>query len=170
MDNNERTTEYSTGAVHLPKNYQHSFSMILLVVLFTGTLACALSFWGIRLSVLDRRGAGTSVQFIKHISLSPAAEAENYTEIQSLGIQGRFLTEFEQRYYGLPQGVYIHAPSGSVPGLCTGDVLIKINGEEITNQDKLDGVVDSHAHGATLMLEIYRGGHYQTISAFLIKQ
>lgn len=169
MENKQTATEYSTGSVQMPKNYRKPLTLLLLTVLFAGSLVCTLSFWGIRLTGLYKRDADTSVQFIKNMRLSPAAEAEHYTEIRSLGIQGRFLTEFEQRYYDLPEGVYIHAPSTSVPDLCTGDVLIKINDEAITNQDKLDAIVDSHAHGAALNLQIYRNGHYQTISAFLIK-
>lgn len=170
MDKNELLSEYRTGDVQPPKSYRVPVTVLLLLVLFLGSLISALSFAGIRLfHLLGRGDPDTSVRFIDDMRLSPVAEAENYTEIHGLGIQGRFLTDFEQRYFGLPAGVYVSGPSTLVPDLCTGDVLLKVNGEAVTNQDMLDAMVESHAHGAALSLEIYRNGHYQTLSAVLIK-
>ena len=169
MEQQQLTTEYATGSVQPPKNYRQPVSLILLGVLFCGCLVCALSFWGIRLSVMYNKDSATTVRFIDDMRLSPVTDGENYTNIDSLGIRGRFITEFEQRYFDLPQGVYINSHSQSIPGLCVGDVLLAINGEEITNQDMLDAIVESHAHGAALTLEVYRGGHYQIFSAFLVK-
>lgn len=170
MDKNEFLSEYRTGDVHPPKSYQLPMTMLLLLVVFLGGLISALSFANIRLfRTLVTEQTTTSVRFIDDMRLSPATEMEGYTEIHSLGIQGRFLSTFEQRYFDLPQGVYISEPSTLVPGLCAGDVLLKVGGEAVTNQDMLDAVLELHAHGAALTLEIYRNGHYQTISAVLSK-
>lgn len=170
MDNKEISTEYATGDVQPPKNYRLPMNVLLLLVIFLGSLISALSFGGIRLfRMLDTQASGISVCFIDDMRLSPVSEVGGYTQIQSLGIHGKFLSEFEQRYFDLPQGFYIKAPSTLVPDLCTGDVLLKVGGEEVTNQDMLDALIESHAHGASLTLEIYRNGHYQTISAVLIK-
>ena len=167
MENNDYLTEYSTGDVQLPKNNRLPLTALLLSVLFVGSLISALGVADIR--IFREKEADTSVRFISDVRLTPAPVAEGYTEIHALGIQGRFLTEFEQRYFDLPQGVYISAPSGMVPGLCSGDVLLAINGVAINNQDVLDTVIESHAHGAALNLQIYRNGHYQNLSAILTK-
>lgn len=170
MDKNEFLSEYRTGDVQPPKSYRVPMTVLLLLVIFLGSLISALSFGGIRLfQLLGSEKTNTSVRFIDEMRLTPVAEAENYTEIHSLGIRGRFLTDFEQRYFDLPQGVYINEPSPLVPDLCTGDVLLKINGEEIRDQEMLDALLESHAHGACLSLEIYRNGHHQSISAILFK-
>ena len=167
MDNKAFLTEYSTGSVQPPKNNRLPLTALLLTVLFVGSLISALGFANIH--IFRKKEADTSVRFISDVRLTPAPVAEGYTEIHSLGIQGRFLTAFEQRYFSLPQGVYISAPSGMVPGLCAGDVLLAINGVAINNQDMLDTVIESHAHGAALNLQIYRNGHYQNLSAILTK-
>ena len=167
MENKMIATEYSTGDVQPPKNHRWSLTALLLGLLFVGSLISALSFADIQLFRIKE--ADTSVRFIDDVRLDPVPAAEGHTKIQGLGIEGRFLTEFEQRYFGLPQGVYINAPSQLVPGLLTGDVLLAINGQQITNQDMLDAAIESHAHGAALNLQIYRDGHYQSISAILTK-
>ena len=170
MDNNEFLSEYRTGDVQPPKEHQSAWTAILLTVLFFGCVASGLSFANVELfSLLEDKQAATSVRFEGNMRLAPVTASENYTEIHSLGIQGRFLSALEQRYFGLPEGVYIQTSSRVVPGLCAGDVLLAINGEEITNQDMLDAVIESHAHGAALTLTIYRDGHEQTISAILSK-
>ena len=170
MDKNEYATEYSTGSVQVPKSYRQPLSLVLLLVLFAGTLVCALGFWGFRLSGLAKRDADTSVRFIKNMRLSPLETDENYAEIQSLGIQGRFLTDLEQHYYNLPRGVYIHAPASSVPELRTGDVLIKINGQPITDWEQLHRLLEQLDPNAPMVLDIYRDGQYQTISPTLAKK
>ena len=167
MKNKDFSTEYSTGSVQPPKRPRPSLTATLLTLLFFGSLLSTLSLADIRF--FREQEADTSVRFIPDMQLAPASVAENYTEINSLGIQGRFLSDFEQRYFELPQGVYISAPSDLVPGLLTGDVLLAINGVAITNQDMLDAVIESHAHGAALNLQVYRNGHYQNFSAILTK-
>ena len=169
MDNQEFLREYRTGPVQPPKENRSVTTALLLTVLFVGCVSSGLSFANVRLFNLLAEKQTTTVRFEGDMRLAPVRAAENYTEIHSLGIQGRFLSDLERRYFGLPQGVYIQASSRMVPGLCAGDVLLAINGEEITNQDMLDAVIESHAHGAALTLKIYRDGHEQTISAILSK-
>ena len=170
MDNKELLSEYRTGDVQPPKSYRVPMTVLLLLVIFLGSLISALSFGGIRLfQLLGSERSNTSVRFIDELGLSPVSEATGYTEIRCLGIRGRFLSDFEQRYFDLPQGVYISGHASLVPELCTGDVLLKINGEAVSNLDVLDTLIESQAHGAVLSLEIYRNGHYQTISAIMSK-
>ena len=126
MDNNELLSEYRTGDMHPPKNYRLPMTVLLFLVIFLGSLISALGFGGIRIFwLLGNEQANTSVRFIDEMQLTPVAEAKNYTEVVSLGIRGRFLTDFEQRYFDLPQGVYINGSALFVPDLCVGDVLLQ---------------------------------------------
>lgn len=170
MDNNELLSEYRTGDVHPPKSYRVPMTVLLFLVIFLGSLISVLGFGGIRIFwLLGNEKANTSVRFIDQMQLTPVAEAECYTEIQSLGIRGRFLTDFEQRYFDLPQGVYINGSALFVPDLCIGDVLLQIDGEVITDQQMLESLLDSYASGTNLTLDIYRKGHHQTVSAIYFK-
>ena len=96
--------------------------------------------------------------------------ADQFTNTHWLEGTGMNKQELEQAVLGLERSGYSRAIiKAKCYELIAREGRIGIDTDDIF-QDKLDGVVDSHAHGATLMLEIYRGGHYQTISAFLIKQ
>lgn len=170
MENKELLSEYRTGDVQPPKSYRLPMTVLLLLVIFLGSLISALGFGGIRLfRLLGSEKTATSVRFIDEMRLGPVTEAENCTEIHSLGIRGRFLTDFEQRYFDLPRGVYISATSRLVPELCTGDVLLQINGEAVSDPVMLDALLENFDHGACLTLDIYRNGQHQTISAILVK-
>ena len=168
MEKNEFINEYRTGDVQPPKSRRGILSLALLVLIFFCSLFSALSLSGIHLFSLLRSQDDRTILFTESIRLEDPRDSEDYTNIRHLGIQGRFLTDFDQHYYNLPQGLYIRKPSSMVPGLCSGDVLLKINGEEVPNEAALAELLDSHAHGASLLLEIYRDGAYQTLSAFFV--
>ena len=168
MDRKNLITKYSTGDVQPPKSRRGILSLALLVVIFFCSLFSALSFSGIHLFSLMKDQDDRTILFTESIRLEPPQEADGYTNIRNLGIEGRFLNDFDQCYFGLPKGVYISRPSSVVPDLCTGDVLLKINGHPVVDQPTLDALLESHAHGASLLLEIYRDGAYQTLSAFFI--
>ena len=168
MENKELLNEYRTGDVQPPKSRRGIISLALLVVIFFCSLFSALSFSGLHLFIVLFEEDDKTIRFTDSIRLEQPDAAEGFTNIRHLGIEGRFLTEFDQRYFNLPQGIYIRKPSPSVPDLCCGDVLMKINGQPIHDQATLDALLDSHAHGASLVLEIYRDGAYQTLSAFFV--
>ena len=42
------------------------------------------------------------------------------------------------------------------------------SGAQKYDEAALEELLDSHAHGASLVLEIYRDGAYQTLSAFFV--
>lgn len=168
MKKNEFINEYRTGDVHPPKSRRGILSLALLVVIFFCSLFSALSLSGIHLFSLMKTQNDRTILFTENIRLEAPRISDDYTNIRHLGIEGRFLTAFDQHYYNLPQGLYIRKPSSMVPGLCSGDVLLKINGEKVPNQAALEELLDSHAHGASLVLEIYRDGAYQTLSAFFV--
>lgn len=171
MENEHITTEYATGSVEPPKNYRGFFSALLMLVIFLGGLISALNIANVRLfqALFGEKDTAT-VRFVEDVEFSAPPKTEGYTCIDSLGIQGRLLSEFDQRYFDLPQGIYISAPSALVPDLQVGDVLLKVGGEKIFDRDALAAFIDNHEHGLTVTLEIYREGKYQTLTATLCNE
>ena len=80
----------------------------------------------------------------------------------TLGIAGEEITSFYQRYYHMPQGLYITEvrPGGAADlgGLKAGDILISLEGVPVPNRDAVDRLVYSHRVGDTLVAVIYRSG------------
>ena len=174
MDNSlnetEYTDSYSTGDVHVPKNYRGLVSGVLLAVIFFCGLFSILSIWGFGFTRQLPPEQQTAVRFADEVGFSEPPPVEELAQIDGLGIQGRFLSTFDQRYFQLPPGIYITDPSALVPELQVGDVLMKINGREVTDQVTLDALIDSQTGNGTLSLQIYRNGQYQILSATLYKE
>ena len=174
MDNKERPTEYfpesyRTGDVRPPREHRGLITLLLLLVLFLGSLVSALSFWGIHLTRLLEEKENTSVRFIPDMGLAQADAYANSTQISGLGITGCFLSSFDRHYFDLPQGIYITEAANAPSGIRTGDILVSINGTPITDPGTLHGLLETHAPGAVLSLDIYRDGARQTLTAVLEK-
>lgn len=156
MEQNKSTTEklpdfYRTGDVQPPKNYRQIITLLLLLVLFLGCLVSALSFANIHLFRLLEETEKTSLSF----DVCNATTPEQGTEFPALGITGCFLSEFEQQFFALPQGMYI--TYAAHPELQAGDVLMSINGSPLTDDASLSALLDALPRGTALTMEIRRG-------------
>ncbi len=80
----------------------------------------------------------------------------------TLGLSGEILTMFYRYYYCLPEGLYVTevTPNGPADrlGIVTGDILIRLDGVNITSPDALNGVLYAHQVGDKVEIVIYRGG------------
>ena len=89
-------------------------------------------------------------------------ELNNRNAKTTRGIAGEEITSFYQRYYHMPQGLYITEvrPGGAADlgGLKAGDILISLEGVPVPNRDAVDRLVYSHRVGDTLVAVIYRSG------------
>ena len=87
----------------------------------------------------------------------------------SLGIAGKEVSIFYQMYYRMPQGLYIDAvTAGSdaeTAGLRPGDILMRLDGVQITGEDSLNQALYSYQVGDTIEAEIYR---YRTRTLYTI--
>jgi serine protease Do len=87
----------------------------------------------------------------------------------SLGIAGKEVSIFYQMYYRMPQGLYIDAvTAGSdaeTAGLRPGDILMRLDGVQITGEDSLNQTLYSYQVGDTIEAEIYR---YRTRTLYTI--
>ena len=80
----------------------------------------------------------------------------------TLGLEGETLSLFYQRYYHLPDGMFltkvIDGSSADLAGIEEGDILLSVDDIRVTAMDELNGVLYSHQVGDTVTVSIYRGG------------
>lgn len=85
----------------------------------------------------------------------------------SLGITGEAVSARYQIYYRLPSGLYIteveENSSADAVGIQPGDILISIDGVQITSSDTLNTQLYSYEPGDTLHAIIYRSGRKYTV-------
>ena len=88
-----------------------------------------------------------------------------------IGISGRAITEDISKIYGYPTGVMvmdIQPFSGAeLGGLKTGDIIQKVNGEEVTTVDEINEIRDEHKAGDQLTMDIVRNNEKMTLTITL---
>ena len=86
----------------------------------------------------------------------------------TLGLEGEPLSSFDQYYYRLPAGLYItdvdRTSDAAAKGIEEGDILISINGTNVTTMDALNGAVYNLDVGDTVEAVIYRSGKQYRVS------
>ncbi len=72
---------------------------------------------------------------------------------------------FDQSVGALRRGAYLYRVSGAgaKAGLKVGDVVLKVEGEEVNNQNSLSDLIQSYTPGSTLDLTIWRAGQEQVV-------
>lgn len=90
-----------------------------------------------------------------------------------LGIQNQTVTEQLQQQFGLSRssGVLVGGTGPSTPaaaaGLKQGDIIVKVDGTDITNDADLYGILRAKKPGDTISITIDRGGKEQTVQVTL---
>ena len=88
-----------------------------------------------------------------------------------IGISGFDIDERTSKYYNMPMGVYVAqlAPSSpaSIAGIRVGDVIIGINGEQITTMNGLNEVKNKFSPNDTVTLSVSRNGIVSNFSVIL---
>ena len=89
----------------------------------------------------------------------------------AIGFSSQTVTAFDRLYYNLPYGVYItHVEAGSDAarrGLETGDILLQLDGQRITDTEGLTQCLYSYNAGDTVELVIYRAGRQYALELTL---
>lgn len=85
-----------------------------------------------------------------------------------LGIQWEPVPKLHQEYYTLPAGLYITDTDGQT-GLSVGDILISLNGKEITSGKDLLSALYTCKIGDVVQLEIYRNNSVDTVTVTLVE-
>ena len=172
MDKNGFLSEYRTGDVHVPKRRGHTVTVVLLAGICLFCILSLLVFVSKYLFADFWKGedSQTAMLFIKDMRFSQQQSGEEgYADIDSLGIHGRVLTDFDRQYFDLPRGVYITTMTTLVPELMVGDVLMAVNDTPVTDPDELNTAIRGYDTDTPLSLSVYRNGETLVITTTLKK-
>lgn len=84
------------------------------------------------------------------------------------GIFGQTISEFCEKYYELPSGIYVIRVVPGTPaafhGVLPGDILVKANGKSLRSPDELQEIIITSSPGQSITLEINRKGKIFTVT------
>lgn len=88
-----------------------------------------------------------------------------------LGITCVEITEADAERYNMPQGALVYAvgegSAAEQAGIKQGDVITKVDGQEITTPDELNEIKNQHDAGETITLTVWRSGMTEEIPIVL---
>ena len=88
-----------------------------------------------------------------------------------IGVSGRDLDENTAKQHNLVQGVYVVSveeySAAEKAGLKSGDIIVKIDNQEIKTMNELNTIKNNHSIGDKVTLSVYRNGDYKDISVTL---
>ena len=81
----------------------------------------------------------------------------------SLGLEGEDVSDFYQRFYRLPSGLYVNSVdaggSADAAGIRQGDILLSVDGVRIGGTEDMQTILYSHQVGDTIRIILYRSGN-----------
>lgn len=172
MNKKEQTTEYApaqsfyqTGDVHPPKSYRGIIALLLIAVIFLGSLVSGLSLMNIHLfrQLQAKDESAAPVRFVTGSTQATTGDSlHTQVKLSALGFTGCILSSFDRHYYGLPAGIYItdvaESSHAAAKGICAGDILLQLDGSQITDAATLQTQLDTYQTGDTVKLVLYRAG------------
>ena len=102
---------------------------------------------------------------------SVISDLKNYGYVKdraALGISAQFIDALTARFYGYPEGMYIASISNSSltsAGIQVGDVIMEIDGTDVTSSDTITAVVVTKSPGDTVTLTVGRPSTGKTFTA-----
>ena len=160
------TGTWQTGRTQPPKRYRGLIAILLVLVILLSGISTALSIMNLKLYwKLNTVDNTPQVAFSRSVDTPQPTEAvhEEVQELQThLGISGTVIPRVYQRYYKLPNGIYVsQVASGSEAqekGMVAGDIIIGLNGKEFRDDLLLDKWAKSQQIGDTVDITLYRSG------------
>ena len=84
------------------------------------------------------------------------------------GIYGEMVSTFKQNFYQLPKGLYITeitpGSCAAATGLRAGDIILAIDGHEVTHPQAIQAFFDHYIPGAEVTVTLYRNGEIITMT------
>lgn len=161
------TGTYQTGRTQPPKRYGGIITFLIVLVILLCGISTALSIMNMKLYwKLNTQETTPQVAFSRSDGLPAATEAASHEEtlaLQSaLGITGTMIPQVYQRYYKLPNGLYVtHVATGSPAdenGLVVGDIITNLDDWEIRDDLSLSLYAKSIKRGEEVTLTLFRSG------------
>lgn len=157
---------YETGSVRPPKDRGGLVAVLLVAVILLGGICSALGIVNIRLlqKIAEGDRSPDTVYLFEEDDTGKEVTAStdplSHDRMPQLGLQGQTVSDFDRRYYKLPQGVLVtdvaEERSAHLAGIRAGDVIISLAGSSISSQEELTQALDAYGPGETVQVEIYR--------------
>ena len=166
FDFRNHTGTYQTGRTQPPKHYQGVLAFLIGLVILLSGISTALSIMNLKLYwKLNTVEKAPQVTFSRAEDVPRPTEAihEEVRELQEhLGITGTVIPAVYQRYYKLPNGIYVSRVAdrseAQEKGLVAGDIITALDGYPIHDDKMLDIWSEKKEEGDPVELTLYRTG------------
>ena len=157
---------YETGSTRPPKDRGGLVAILLILVILLGGTCSALGI--INLHLLQQLAhqeetPGTLNVFDTAPDQSfptPIGESDDSIGFARMGMEGQTVSDFDRRFYDLPQGVLITGVTDGSPaqlaGLHPGDVIILLDSLAVSTQEELEYALAQFPAGQPIAVAFYR--------------
>ena len=165
-DFRNETGTWQTGRTQPPKRYGGLIAFLLVLVILLSGISTALSIMNLKLyKKLSDVQNSAPVAFSRSSDATQPTEAvhEEVRELQEyLGISGTLIPEVYQRYYKLPEGIYVtrvtDKSEAQEKGIVAGDIITRFRGNAISDDALPHRWIRDLEAGDSVELTLYRSG------------
>ena len=157
---------YETGSTRPPKDRGGLVAVLLVMVILLGGTCSALGLINLRLIrqiAQQEEPPGTLNVFEtapEHSFPTPIGESADSIGFSRMGIEGQTVSDFDRRFYELPQGVLVTEvaddASAHLAGIHAGDVIVRLGDQPIASQEDLLNALAQSAAGVPIPVKFYR--------------
>ena len=167
------TGTWQTGRTQPPKHYRGVLAFLIALVILLSGISTALSIMNLKLYWrLKAEEPTPQVSFSRSAEEIPQATEAVHEEVRELqkhlGISGTVIPDVYQRYYKLPNGIYVSRVAdrseAQEKGMVAGDIIIELDGHQIRGGLLLDAWVAGKKEGDVVDLTVYRAGSEVSVS------
>lgn len=169
---------YETGSTQPPKNHGGAIAVLLILVILLCGIATFLGVMNIRLFHMLESLRQTQTEQIVQVQQPenqdpPQQETQISTQGQDerqvrLGIRGVTVSDFDRRFYELPDGCLvmevITESAAEKAGIRNGDVIVKMNGHNVASVEDLAGLLDAFSGGESAEVTVYRSQNNEYVA------
>lgn len=170
---------YETGSTRPPKNHGGIIAVLLIMVIVLGGMTTFLGLMNIRMfQMLSNTQSAKNEEILQtnrvdvprdpsqSVDATVQPERQEYTAV--LGMECITVSNFDRRYYDIPQGCLVMAveddSSSQEAGICVGDVIISLNGHGVDSIEELTALLEKFDTDKGVSLVVYRSQTKQRIT------
>lgn len=156
---------YGTGSTQPPKDRGGLIAILLVAVILLGGTCSALGVINLHLlrQLAQQEPMGTLNVFEATQDDSyptPIGESADSVAIPRLAMEGQTVSDFDRRFYDLPQGVLVtqvlDGGAAHKAGFHAGDVIVTIGGQAVASQEELEAALENCPAGTPIAATFYR--------------
>lgn len=161
---------WQTGRTQPPKRYSGIITFLLVLVILLSGISTALSILNFKLyRQLSVQEPSPQVSFSRGTETpDTAAYHTEDLALQGFGLRGTVIPGVYQRYYKLPNGIYVTQVYSSseafTKGIVAGDIITRIGDTPISDAASLEQLTNTFTPGQEIQLSLYRNGMESTLS------